>query len=302
MEGLHLGRKGTVLEKVTYDSTDFSLLTQGDGVEIMLQTIEKDKLFYIYPSENPSSIEFYYILSGNIICEVEGATVQELGPHDYIKVKGLGEPVHFKTMSKVVMLTTYTEQTFVHLSKEISALMNVAKEVEKKDRYTALHSTRVSEYSVKVAKALRLNMVQLDNLNIAAYLHDIGKINVPENILNKPGRLTKEEFDTIKKHPADGAEMIKNTYYKDLAPIILQHHERLNGSGYPSGLKGEEISIEARIIAVCDTFDAMTEDRAYRKAFSAKYALEEIKRLVDSHYDRNIVEAFEKVLLEEGAI
>ena len=127
-------------------------------------------------------------------------------------------------------------------------------------------------------------------------------MNTPIEILNKPGKLTKEEFEIIKKHPSDGADLVLETTYNYLAPIIEQHHERLDGSGYPRGLKGHEILLEAKIIAVTDTFDAMTEDRAYRKAFTPQYAMDELKRLSGSHYDPEIVDALESILKEEGTL
>lgn len=301
MEGFKIGKKGTSLESVIYDDSEFSLLSRGNGAEVIFQTIEREKLFYIYPSDNPDALEFYYIISGQVICELDGRK-EILGPQDYISVSGLNDSIHFTTLTKVELLSLFTEQVFVHLSEEISSLMNVVKQVEEKDRYTANHSDRVANYAVKIAKKLKLTRTQLDNLVHASLLHDVGKINVPQEILIKPSKLTNEEFEIIKKHPLDGAEMIKGTYYKELYQIIAQHHERLNGSGYPFSLKGDEILLEARIIGVSDTFDAMTEDRAYRKAFDAKYAMEELKRLSGTHYDPNVVKAFEEVLREEGKL
>jgi putative nucleotidyltransferase with HDIG domain len=301
MEGFKLGKKGSFLEKVLYDTNEISLLNRGDGVEILLQNIEKDRLFYVYPSDNPNVFEFYFILSGEIVCELNDEKII-LGPQDYFSAKGMTDTIHFTALTDVSFLWVITEQTFVHISKDISSLMDIVKKVEVKDRYTYMHCDRVANNSIKIAKKLKLNKGQLDNLNFASFLHDIGKIHVPEEILNKPNKLTVEEFNIIKKHPSDGANMIRGTFYEDIAPIIEQHHERLNGSGYPHGLKGDEILLEARIIAVSDTFDAMTEDRVYRKANDAKYALDEIKRCSGTLYDPEVVEAFEKVLKEEGKI
>jgi putative nucleotidyltransferase with HDIG domain len=142
----------------------------------------------------------------------------------------------------------------------------------------------------------------LENLYIASILHDIGKINTPGEILNKPGKLTNEEFAIIKRHPLDGAKMVRDSYCQDVVAIVEQHHERLNGTGYPYGLKGDEILLEARIIAVSDTFDAMTEDLSYRKALMAQFAVDELTRLVDTHYDKTVVAAFVEILKEEGRI
>jgi putative nucleotidyltransferase with HDIG domain len=301
LEGFNIGKKGSAIETVLYNRSEFSLLTRGDGVEVLLHSIEKNKLFYIYPSENPNVLEFYFILSGEIICEMNDEKIT-LGPEDYFSAKGLTDHIHFTALTNVTFLWVTTEQTFVHLSNEMSGLMDIVKKVEAKDRYTYLHSDRVANYSIKIAKKMKLNKVQIENLNTASYIHDIGKVNVPEHILNKPTKLTEEEFEIIKKHPSDGAEMIKGTFYEELAPIIEQHHERLNGSGYPKGLKGDEILLEAKIIAVSDTFDAMTEDRVYRKASNAQEAFDVIKSSIGTLYDKEVVAAFEKVLKEEGKI
>lgn len=301
MEGIRIGVKGSAIDSVQLDVTNISLLARGDGTEIMLQSLEKDKLFYMYPSENPEVMEFCYILSGKVLYEI-GEKKNTLGVHDYLTVSGLKDSIHFTVLEDVTFLWVITEPVFVHLSKEISTLMEIAKQVEMKDRYTHMHSDRVANYAVKIAKKMKISKSQLENVNTAAIVHDIGKIHISEEILNKPSRLTDEEFAIIKKHPQDGAEMLIGSVYEELYPIIAQHHERMNGSGYPFGLRGEQILLEARIIGVSDTFDAMTEDRSYRKAFSAQFAFDEIKSMADTHYDRKVVEAFEEVLREEGRI
>lgn len=294
-------RKGESLEKVTLDQFDISLLARGDGAEIMIQTISKDNLFYIYPSENPDVMEFFYILKGEMVCDLNGEKIK-LGPHDYYSAANLEEPIHFTTLTEVVYLWVITEPTFYQLSESVTNLKDIVDEVEKKDRYTFKHSERVSEYAVKIARKLLLSKDRLENLYISSILHDIGKINTPGEILNKPGKLTDEEFAIIKRHPTDGAEMVRDLYYHEISTIIEQHHERLNGTGYPKGLKDQEILLEAKIIAVSDTFDAMTEDRAYRKGFTEQFAVDELQRLTGSHYDKKIVDALIGVLKEEGRI
>ncbi|OZM56657.1 phosphohydrolase [Lottiidibacillus patelloidae] len=301
MKGFKVGKKGSFIERVKYDTNEISLLSRGDGIEVLTQSIEKDRLFFVYPSDNKNVFEFFYLLSGEILCETEDEKIT-LGTQEYFSIKEIDEPIHFKALSDVTMLWVITEPTFVHISEKISSLMEIVKQVEIKDCYTEKHSDRVANYAGKVAKKMKLNKEQLENLIFASYLHDIGKINVPSEILNKPGRLTEEEYEIIKKHPADGAEMVRGTNYDELVPIIEQHHERLNGSGYPFGLKGDEILLEAKIIAVCDTFDAMTGDRSYRKAFDPAYALDVIKSLIGTHYEEEIVDIFEEVLIEEGLI
>ncbi|CEG29339.1 HD domain-containing phosphohydrolase [Bacillus sp. B-jedd] len=296
-----IGKKGSVIEEVSFETFNIGLLARGDGVECMIQTISGENYFYVYPSDNPNVMEFFYIIQGEMICEFEGEKIK-LGPGDYYSAIDLKEPVHFITLTNVTYLWVITEPAFYQLSESLSHLKEIVDEVEKKDRYTYKHSDRVSEYAMKIAKKLVFPKERLENLYIASLLHDIGKINIPTEILNKPDKLTDKEFEIVKKHPADGAEMVKELYYKEISTIIAQHHERLKGQGYPNGLKGEEILLEARIIAVSDTFDAMTEDRAYRKAYAVQDAVDELNRLVDTHYDRKVVEAFMEVLKEEGRI
>jgi HD-GYP domain-containing protein (c-di-GMP phosphodiesterase class II) len=168
--------------------------------------------------------------------------------------------------------------------------------IEAKDVYTRGHSERVNRYAMLVAERLRLDKTQKDTLNWASILHDIGKIGVPESILNKPGRLNDEEFSVIKSHPGKGHDILKPL--EQLAsslPGILHHHERYDGKGYPHGLKGEEIPFLARIIAVADTFDAITSNRAYRSAKAAEKALAIVKEVTGTQLDPDVVEAFKVV-------
>ncbi|WKA58172.1 HD-GYP domain-containing protein [Planococcus shenhongbingii] len=300
MKGLNI-LKNKYLETVKNGSTSLSLLGRGDGVELMKQTVLKDKLIILFPAEDSNVQEFFYILSGTFEVEVDEEKV-EIGPDDFFAATGLKEAINFYAKTDVTFLSVSTAPVFHSLSNEINELRKIGEIVEQKDRYTFKHSSRVSKYAVKTATMMNLGRAQIQNLFIASILHDIGKINIPEEVLKKPDKLTDEEFELIKKHPGDGADMLRKTAYADLADIVEQHHERVNGRGYPFGLKGEEILVEAKIIGVCDTFDAMTEDRAYRKAFTAQYAIDEIKRLAGIQYDPEVVKAFEQVMLEEGRL
>lgn len=300
MKGLDI-LKNEYLETVQNRSTTLSLLGRGGGMEVMKQTVQKDKLMILFPGDEADIQEFFYILKGELELQTDGGTIQ-LGPDDFIATNNLEEPVQIIAKTDVSFLSVSNALIFHSISEEIKELQRVGGLVEKKDRYTHKHSLRVSQYAIKVAKKLKMERSKMDDLFIASILHDIGKINVPEEVLNKPGKLTDVEFDMIKQHPGDGAEMLRNTAYKKLADIVEQHHERLSGNGYPFGLKADEILLEAKIIGVCDTFDAMTEDRSYRKAFTAEYAMDEIRRLSGVQYDSEVVDAFEEVLQQEGII
>lgn len=289
------------LETVQNRSTTLSLLGRGGGMELMKQTVQKDKLMILFPSEETDIHEFFYVLKGELELQVNGETIR-LSPDDLISTNDLDEPVQMIAKTEVSILSLSNSLVFHSVSEEIKELQRVGGLVEKKDKYTHKHSLRVSQFAVKTAKRMKLDRQRMDDLFIASILHDIGKINIPEEVLNKPGKLTNEEFDMIKKHPGDGADMLRKTAYKKLADIVEQHHERINGRGYPFGLKADEILLEAKIIGVCDTFDAMTEDRSYRKAYTSEYAMEEIRNLSGIQYDPEVVEAFEKVLQQEGKI
>lgn len=300
MKGLDILKDG-YLEKVNNESTTLSLLGRGGGMEMMKQTVLKDRIIILFPSEEKNVQEFYYILQGKMEAEINGDKVI-FGPNDFLSAKNLEDAVHFVAKTDVTFLSVSNVPIFHFLSNEINELRKVGEAVEQKDRYTFQHSSRVADYATKTALKMKLNKEQMENIYLASILHDIGKINIPEEVLKKPSKLTKEEFDLIKKHPGDGAAMLRETAYAELADIVEQHHERLDGRGYPFGLKGEEILIEARIIGVVDTFDAMTEDRAYRKAFTPQYAMDELKSLAGIQYDAEVVKAFEQFLLEEGKL
>lgn len=162
----------------------------------------------------------------------------------------------------------------------------IAGALEAKDLYTAGHSQRVSDMALKVCNLLELKSEDAERIHIAAHLHDIGKIGVPDLVLNKTGKLNEEEWELMKKHPQVGADILsKSQHLNELKLIVLFHHERYDGYGYPMGLKEEEIPIGARIIAICDSIDAMTSDRSYRKAYSFTYCYEEIEKNLGKMYD-----------------
>ena len=169
--------------------------------------------------------------------------------------------------------------------------------VEAKDSYTRGHSDRVSEYSVLIGERLGLSEEQIKTLRIGGLFHDIGKIGIPDSILLKPAKLTDEEYSQIKNHPSIGAHILGSAaIFQDIIPIVKHHHERYDGNGYPSKLKGEEIPYLARIAAVADTFDAMTSRRSYRGPIDVEHVKEEIKRCEGTQFDPQIAEVFIEIL------
>jgi len=179
-------------------------------------------------------------------------------------------------------------------------LKALARAVDAKSSWTAGHSTRVTDTVLKIGAAMGLSPEKLDDLHRAALLHDIGKVGVPAAILDKPGALDDEEYALIKKHPAIGARILDPiASYKDILPMVIQHHERYDGKGYPGGLSGDEIDIGARILAVADTFDAVKSDRPYRKGWPLERAIDLITKEAGHQFDPDVVEAFLEIMRPE---
>jgi HD-GYP domain-containing protein (c-di-GMP phosphodiesterase class II) len=174
-----------------------------------------------------------------------------------------------------------------------STIKALAATIDAKDPYTFGHSKRVSEYAVMGAVALSLSSKEIKAIKYAGILHDIGKIVVDDIILRKPSSLTPEEWAIIRTHPAAGAHIIADVpFLKDSGKLIVHHHEKYDGSGYPAGLRGEQIPLGARIIAIADAFDTMTTDRSYRLALSVETAIDEIEKCKGKHFCPWAAEAF----------
>ncbi len=175
----------------------------------------------------------------------------------------------------------------------ISSLSNL---VEMKDPYTAGHQKRVSALAVEMAKEMNLESSEIESIRIAGLLHDIGKMSVPIEILTKPSKLKETEFELIKEHSEEGYKILKDiTNFQYIAMIVRQHHERMNGTGYPLGIKGKDITIGGKVIGVADVVEAMVSHRPYRPALGLDAALDEIKKNAGILYDENVVKACEKV-------
>ncbi len=175
----------------------------------------------------------------------------------------------------------------------VSALKSLVITIEARDPYTRHHSERVTSYSLEIAEIMGLSENDKEAIKFGGYLHDIGKIGVRDTVLLKPDRLTDEEIEEIRQHTVIGDNIMKPLNFFDKEkPIIRNHHERFDGTGYPDGLKGEEIPIIVRIIALADSYDAMTSSRPYRKARTHEYALEEMVRCSNTQFDPEVVKAF----------
>jgi response regulator RpfG family c-di-GMP phosphodiesterase len=194
------------------------------------------------------------------------------------------------------------KEQFEKLQRTLRGIVAVlASAVEKRDAYTAGHQRRVTELSVAIARQMGLSSDQIEAIRMAGTIHDLGKISVPAEILSKPSRLNEAEFSIIKLHPQAGYDILKDIEFPwPIAQIVLQHHERMNGSGYPLGLSGQDILVEARILAVADVVESMASHRPYRSALGLDKALEEISANKDILYDPQVVDACLELFSKEG--
>jgi putative two-component system response regulator len=232
----------------------------------------------------------------------------KLGALDYISKPVMVEEVRARLDKALDKRQLVLQNRFYHQELEsrvreldrknkaslINGVQMLVHALEAKDSYTSGHSSRVSRYATKTAVLLGFTGDVLEHIRLGGELHDIGKIGTREDILNKPAALTPAEFEHVKAHTVLGEKILAP--FMAESPIVLRmvrsHHERVDGSGFPDGLRGEDIPMEARIAAVVDAFDAMTTNRAYRPLRPAAEALQELRRVAGVQFDRNVVEAF----------
>ncbi|MEX2535504.1 MAG: HD-GYP domain-containing protein [Trueperaceae bacterium] len=272
-------------------------LLVGGGTEIVEGTLRKGERITLLPSSEVGgeAVEIYYLLSGSL-AQLGAEETDIMVRGDYLVTRGLAEEAIFTAIEEVRFLYVTSQPFFKEISSGLQELMQLAVEVELKDGYTAEHCLRLQRLSFATGKALGLSAHRLHLLDHGSYLHDVGKVRVPVEILLKPAALTDDEWAVIKLHPTFGREMLQPTFVREAGRIVEQHHERLDGSGYPFGLAADEILPESYIVAIVDTYDAMTTDRAYRKALPKAEAFDELTRFSNIHYPRELVEAFLSVV------
>ena len=230
-----------------------------------------------------------------------------LGAKDFIRKPFIPEilSLRVKQIAELLRLQKHLSEEVARKTKEneqlfLNVVSSLAGAIDAKDTYTNGHSSRVAEYSREIARRYGYSMKEQSDIYIIGLLHDVGKIGVPDSVINKPGRLNDEEFAYIKRHPVIGSQILKNI--KEMPKLSIGarwHHERYDGSGYPDGLKGEEIPEEARIVAVADAYDAMSSKRSYRNIMPQEKIREEIKKGIGTQFDPRFAEIMLKMIDED---
>jgi putative two-component system response regulator len=233
------------------------------------------------------------------LSDERAAQLLRSGAQDYVlkdRLARLG-PAVIAAIERAGALAKQCEDAMRLKEALLGTIGAITRTVEKRDPYTAGHQDRVARIAVAIAREMGLDEERIEGLRIGAQIHDIGKICVPGEILHRPGKLTAAEFALIKAHPETGYDIVKDVDFPwPVGRMLLEHHERLDGSGYPAGLRGDEILLEARIIAVADVVEAMTSHRPYRPALGLDLALAEITLKRGTHFDAQVVDACLRVV------
>jgi putative nucleotidyltransferase with HDIG domain len=265
----------------------------------LLSVLPKRSIWVRHSAENGEElVEKYTVVLGELEVEYEG-TKFLLNEGETIETSEYSGLLTFYSEFGTDILVEMTEHIYESNFKDAEIIQRDATAIEKVDGYTFHHCARIKDYSIELWKKMNQPIERSKSLIWGAYFHDIGKLAVPLEILNKKGKLTSSEWEVMKAHTTIGAEMIRNhelEKLRDSAFVIEQHHERYDGKGYPYGLKGEEISLEASIVSVVDSFDAMTTNRVYRDALSMDEAIQEIINGRGTQFNPKVVDEFLKLL------
>lgn len=274
------------------------LLAKCADMEIMKQTILKSANVWLYPADSTNTMEFFFVHEGELELMLDEGPLR-LQKGESFSVRGLPHEVSCRAHSDTTLIYVSNQPMFEDALDFETYIRHLISQINEKDQYTYEHSSHVMHYSTAIYNEMYAQEPNreaiLNDMIIAALFHDVGKCYTPDEILKKKGKLDPEEWKLICHHPMDSGRLLRRYYSERVAEIAEHHHERLDGSGYPYGLTGEEISTEAKIVAVADAFDAMTTNRGYNKVKGFVESAEELYNLPEK-FDRAVTEVLCRIV------
>lgn len=275
-------------------SGTFKLRVVDDGLEIFESHINAGKSIICQPYECAGSISAAYVVSGKVYYTNEDRYIE---PKSWFVCKNLKETHHLSVVENTILLMVRTANIVDEQMAMIEGISEILHKIQEKDQYTELHCNNTGNLAVQIATFMKLDEKKIENILYSGKCHDVGKIDLPVEVLNKPYNLTEEEYDMVKTHSEKGSKIIREILKnEDIAEIVHQHHEKLDGSGYPRRLVGDEIRIEAKVLLVADSYDAMTTNRPYRLKLSSDSAIQELIKYSGIWYDAEIVNALSHLI------
>lgn len=289
MNGFKIFKEDETLETFNNNAGVFKLIVQEPDLEVFESHVNKGKSIICQPYESENALNTILVLSGRLFHTNERQFVE---PGQRIAFKNLQETHHISVLEHSSLIMIRQSRHFKNQVRNMDAVNQVMHQIQSKDLYTEDHCNNTGNLAVQIATVMKLSEDIIENILFGSKVHDVGKIHIPSEILNKPAALTTDEYTLVKKHCQDGYDIImKEIGSEALAEIALDHHERLDGSGYPRGLKGDQISISSRILAVADSFDAMISERPYKRPIPIEAALEDLKAHIGTWYDPAVIKA-----------
>ena len=304
MDGIQFNKRSAEETASAENESGTELLAKQGDLEVMLHRINGESLVWLYPASEPNATEIFFVHEGIVELALDDGVVT-LGPGDSFSVSNLTREVPVKMQGDAQIVYVTNCPAYEAVSRFEESLNELLKRINEKDHYTYRHSKSVLRYSLALYDAMQEDCppIPRDDLAVAALFHDVGKCFVPVEILQKPDRLEHAEMRYILRHPMDSGRMLLPKFGEQIAEIARNHHERLNGSGYPRGLRAEDISLSSQIVAVADVFDAMTTNRGYNEVKTFLEAAEELVSLpqqFDSRITTVLMQLVKSNALEEG--
>jgi len=306
MDGIQFNRKIAAGESTAENEPIAQLLAKQGDLEVMFYRINGGSVVWLYPASDPNAIEYFFIHEGGVDLAMDDG-LKSLGAGESFTVSGLKQDVPVKMHGDTQILYVTNCPAYESMAHVDEGLQELLTRINEKDHYTSRHSKAVLQYSLAIYDAMqdRGPDIPREDLAFAALFHDVGKCFVPVEILQKPDRLEPAELRYILRHSIDSGRMLQPKFGEQIAEIARNHHERLDGSGYPRGLQAEDISLSSQIVAVADSFDAMTSNRGYNVVKTVQEAAEELVSLsqqFDSRITSVLMHLVNSGALEEGGV